>query len=346
MSKAEESIDALAEESVPRPPSTNAHQRRSSVFEAHNVYLKYHRDLSTVEDGAAQPAVENSVAAAGAPPLPPAPPQARRDAFRQFHRVEKTGVIYATSRASAHGFNPEDPSWANMGQGAPETGPLDNAPPRNFALNVPDPDLEYAPVTGLHELRAKVATYYNHLYRKGNASQYAADNVCIVPGGRAGITRIMAVLGQVQVGYFTPDYTAYEQALGLFVRISPSPLLHRNVSEAVMDPDEFEFQCSGRGVGAILMSNPANPTGQSIEGESLARYVDIARRHECAIIMDEFYSHYYYDGDAVDPVDGTYLVVSYATIRIVMLHSFYLLFERRRRRRFELAQDGEQCRLH
>ena len=165
MSKAEESVDALAEESVPRP-STNSHHRRSSVIEAHNVYLKYHRDLSTVEDGAAQARVDFPLSAVGDLPSPP-PAAARRDAFRQFHRVEKTGVIYATSRASAHGFDPEDPSWANMGQGAPETGPLEHAPPRNFALNVPDPDLEYAPVTGLHELRAKVAAYYNHLYRKG-----------------------------------------------------------------------------------------------------------------------------------------------------------------------------------
>jgi aspartate/methionine/tyrosine aminotransferase len=108
------------------------------------------------------------------------------------------------------------------------------------------------------------------------------------------------------VSFFSPDYTAYEQALGLFHRISPSPLLHRDVNEAVMDPDEFEFQCSGRGIGAVLMSNPANPTGQSIEGDRLERYVGIARKYECALIMDEFYSHYYYDGEAVDPADGTF----------------------------------------
>jgi aspartate/methionine/tyrosine aminotransferase len=76
------------------------------------------------------------------------------------------------------------------------------------------------------------------------------------------------------------------------------------VNEAIMEPDEFDFQCSGRGVGAILMSNPVNPTGQSIEGERLAKYVETARRQQCALIMDEFYSHYYYDGDAVDPADG------------------------------------------
>lgn len=72
----------------------------------------------------------------------------------------------------------------------------------------------------------------------------------------------MAVLGNVNIGYFTPDYTAYEQCLGLFLRISPSPLLHRDVNDALMDPKEFEFQVKGAGLGSVLLSNPANPTGK------------------------------------------------------------------------------------
>lgn len=66
-------------------------------------------------------------------------------------------------------------------------------------MTIPDAELEYAPVTGLPELREKVASYYNHLYRQGKSSQYTQDSVCIVPGGRAGITRIMAILGTCQV---------------------------------------------------------------------------------------------------------------------------------------------------
>ena len=115
----------------------------------------------------------------------------------------------------------------------------------------------------------------------------------MVPGGRAGLTRVMAALGSVQVGYFTPDYTAYQEALGLFARITPSPLLHRNSNEALMSSEEFRFQASGRGLGAMLLSNPANPTGQSLEGEELKNYVDIARELGIALLMDEFYSHYY-----------------------------------------------------
>ncbi|KAL3909262.1 MAG: hypothetical protein SGILL_008156 [Bacillariaceae sp.] len=164
-----------------------------------------------------------------------------------------------------------------MGQGAPETGPLPGSPSRDFTMTIPDAELEYAPVTGLPELREKVADYYNHLYRLGKASQYTKDNVCIVPGGRAGITRIMAILGTCQVGFFSPDYTAYEQALGLFLRVSPSPLLHRDINEAVMNVEDFSFECRGRGLGSVLLSNPANPTGQSIEGDRLKEYVEVAR---------------------------------------------------------------------
>lgn len=38
---------------------------------------------------------------------------------------------------------------------------------------------------------------YNDTYRKGKASQYTHENVCIVPGGRAGLSRIAAVIGDV-----------------------------------------------------------------------------------------------------------------------------------------------------
>jgi aspartate/methionine/tyrosine aminotransferase len=71
-----------------------------------------------------------------------------------------------------------------------------------------------------------------------------------------------------------------------------------------MPSEDFKFQVIGRGLGAMLWSNPANPTGMSLEGTELDAYVKIARELNLALIADEFYSHYYYDGDAVDPVDG------------------------------------------
>jgi hypothetical protein len=46
-------------------------------------------------------------------------------------------------------------------------------------------------------LREAVARLYNDTYRKGKASQYTYENVCIVPGGRAGLSRVAAVIGDV-----------------------------------------------------------------------------------------------------------------------------------------------------
>ena len=41
-----------------------------------------------------------------------------------FRFVPRTGVIYVMHEAMAQGFSYDDPHWANLGQGSPETGPL------------------------------------------------------------------------------------------------------------------------------------------------------------------------------------------------------------------------------
>ena len=46
-------------------------------------------------------------------------------------------------------------------------------------------------------LRDAVAKLYNHTYRQGKQSKYTYENVCIVPGGRAGLSRVAAVISDV-----------------------------------------------------------------------------------------------------------------------------------------------------
>ena len=91
-------------------------------------------------------------------------------------------------------------------------------------------------------LREAVANLYNHTYRQGKASQYTYENVCIVPGGRSGLSRVAAVIGDVYTvsdddllvsafvsitvyvqSYQIPDYTAYDQVLSAFRRLVPVP---------------------------------------------------------------------------------------------------------------------------
>lgn len=79
---------------------------------------------------------------------------------------------------------------------------------------------EYGPTAGIKPLREAIAHLYNDNYRQGKDSQYTWENVCVVPGGRAGLIRIAAVLGNAYVGFFIPDYTAYNEMLGLFKNVS------------------------------------------------------------------------------------------------------------------------------
>ena len=230
---------------------------------------------------------------------PEAPPADGRGAFR---RVPRTGVIYVSSEAERRGFSMAhgaegDEAWCNLGQGQPDTGELPGAPPRLQSIPVHPCDLDYAPVAGLPELREAVAALYNRRFRRGMASQYTAQNVAIQGGGRVAIMRACAAVAPVHLGHFLPDYTAYEELLDVFRRFQPIPIL--------LDPEEgYAFSAAmlrreilGRGLGAVLMSNPCNPTGKVVGGEELAAWVEVARSLGCALLMDEFYSHYVWSGE-------------------------------------------------
>ncbi len=213
-----------------------------------------------------------------------------------FRRVPRTGVIYVMHRARREGYRPGHPDWANLGQGMPETGPIPGAPPRVETLRIDPAAQEYSPITGEIALRQKVADLYNALFRQDKASKYTWENVSIAGGGRAALTRIAAALGNINMGHFLPDYTAYEELLSVFKAFIPIPIL--------LDPDEgyqaplamLKREILGRGLSALLVSNPCNPTGQLVEGERLRRWVRMARDLHCSLIIDEFYSHYIYTG--------------------------------------------------
>lgn len=214
-----------------------------------------------------------------------------------FRPVPRTGVIYVTVEAQKRGFSPTASDWCNLGQGQPDTGPLPGAPERIRQIQVNDADLDYAPVPGLWELREAVAGLYNRLFRRGMKSQYTAENVAIAGGGRVGITRACAAIAPIHLGHFLPDYTAYEELLDVFRRFLPIPILLDAESGYEFTTDELRQEILGRGLSAILLSNPCNPTGKLVHGDRLAGWVETARELSCALLLDEFYSHYTWVGD-------------------------------------------------
>ncbi|KAH9814321.1 pyridoxal phosphate-dependent transferase [Melampsora americana] len=219
-----------------------------------------------------------------------------------------TGVIFVMDRAMANGFSYEDPDWANFGQGAPEVGDIPGAShkPDSFdiaSMGIDVHECKYAPTTGVKALRAAVANYYNQTYRIGKESQYTFENVCIVPGGRAGLTRVASVVGEVYVGYQLPEYTAYDQMLSVFRRLVPIPSALSAEDNYKLHIDTLRENINQMGLSVIFASNPRNPTGQAIEGEELKELVEVGRNGQ-TVVLDEFYSWYNLDGTLGESLSG------------------------------------------
>ncbi len=238
-----------------------------------------------------------------------------------FRPVPFTGVIYVMAEAARQGYRHGHPDWCNLGQGMPETGPLPGAPPRVQHVDISLDDQEYAPVPGIWELRRAVAELYNKLYRRGRASQYTERNVCICGGGRASLTRAVAALGHVNLGHFLPDYTAYEELLDIFKAFTAIPILLDPAKGYHFGLEELRREITGRGLSALLLSNPCNPTGKVIRGSELEAWVATARELQCSLLIDEFYSHYVW-ADGGEMVSAARYVDDVETDPVVLFDGF------------------------
>ena len=215
-----------------------------------------------------------------------------RGALRE---VPFMGVIYVVHEAQKLGYQNGHPDWSNLGQGQPEVGELRGAPPRFDTVTIEPGDHAYGPLEGIAELREAIALHYNRLYRKGKHSQYSARNVAVAMGGRLALTRAMATLGAVNVGYQLPDYTAYEDMLNTHLaRLSTVPIRTRREDGFRLTPAQLQREIDDRGLGAFVVSNPCNPTGNLLCGSELEQIVALARQRHVTLLLDEFYSHFVY----------------------------------------------------
>ncbi len=79
-----------------------------------------------------------------------------RGAFRE---VPYMGVIFVVDEAHKRGFWNGHPDWSNLGQGQPEVGPYEGAPPRIEEVRIGPQDHAYGRLEGTDELREAVAKH-------------------------------------------------------------------------------------------------------------------------------------------------------------------------------------------
>lgn len=236
------------------------------------------------------------------------------NAFRQLPYM---GVIRVNVEAiQNHGYRMGDPNWSNLGQGQPEVGPMDGAPPRIQEMPIEPQDHAYGPIEGIPELRQAIADHYNRLYRAGK-KPITPENVAVAPGGRAALTRIGATLDKIRLGYFTPDYTAYEDLLTTFPNIDPVWIELYPERGFKLEPEELAEMAKSESLDAVLISNPCNPTGAVLRGDGLEGWVELARSNGLTLLLDEFYSHFNYAEDK--PVSAAEFVEDFDKEPVVLV---------------------------
>lgn len=209
--------------------------------------------------------------------------------------IEVMGVARAMAAATRLGYAEGAADWSNLGQGAPDVGALPGAPARLTTVELDPRDHAYGPLAGVDALRAAVARLYNARYRCDRASRYTAANVAITAGGRGGLARALASLGDARVGMFSPDYASYANLLTHLGGAAPCPLDLDAASGFVLTA-QMRAHVAAHELSHVLISNPGNPTGRVIHGAELAAVAAVSRATGCALLVDEFYSHYVFPG--------------------------------------------------
>jgi len=191
-----------------------------------------------------------------------------------------------------------------------------------IVLNAGDPDAE-APQYAINEALKGIIeggknTHYPHYteypdqfakavvdyYKRFAGVEYSPENVLPAAGSSAALyVALASVLKEGdEVLMFTPYYAGHRSIFdGLGVKMNMVPLK----AETNYHPDVDEIaEHVTKKTKAALLCNPANPTGTVFTAKELKTVGDLAVDHDFALLGDEIYLHYVYDGHKFVSVAG------------------------------------------
>jgi N-succinyldiaminopimelate aminotransferase len=179
----------------------------------------------------------------------------------------------------------------NLGQGFPDTdGPADVLAAAAAALA--DGHNQYAPMTGVPELRQAVAAANARFY--GLAVDPDREVVVTSGATEALAVSMMALLDRGdEVVVFEPLYDTY---LPMLRALGAVPRLVRLAPPKWELPRAELAAAFGPRTKAILFNTPMNPTGKVFTAAELAFIADLMTRHDAYAICDEVYEHITFDG--------------------------------------------------
>jgi N-succinyldiaminopimelate aminotransferase len=201
--------------------------------------------------------------------------------------LEQTGTTIFTimsALAQQHGA-------INLGQGFPDTdGPADVV--RAAADALLDQRNQYAPLTGLPELRAAVAAANQRFY---GLDIDPSTGVVVTSGATEAITAcLMALLNPGdEVVLIEPLYDTYLPVVTMLG--ATAKLVRLNPPDWALPRDALAAAFSAR-TKLLLLNSPMNPTGKVFSHEELSFISQLLRGHDAYAVCDEVYEHLVFRG--------------------------------------------------
>lgn len=156
---------------------------------------------------------------------------------------------------------------------------------------VKDRIISYGPSEGLPSLRALVAQYFNKF-----DAHVTADDIYVTTGASEAILFTLFATCDVGDEVIIPE-PFYANYLGFAetssIKIVP---ITTHIEEAfgLPSPEAFEQLITPR-TRAIMLCNPGNPTGQLYTADQLNKILDLCKRHNLFMVVDEVYREFCYD---------------------------------------------------
>jgi N-succinyldiaminopimelate aminotransferase len=179
----------------------------------------------------------------------------------------------------------------NLGQGFPDTdGPAEVVEAAVTALR--DGRNQYAPGTGVPELRRAIAAHQHRFY---GLTVDPDTEVAVSTGATEAIAT--ALLGLVDPGdevvVLEPYYDSYVAMIQMAGAVRRPVTLR--APDFRLPVDELRAAVTPR-TTAILLNSPHNPTGSVLRREELEAIAAVAIEHDLVVISDEVYEHLTFDG--------------------------------------------------
>ena len=155
----------------------------------------------------------------------------------------------------------------------------------------------YGPGNGILALREAIVA------RAARVSGIAVspDRVIVSAGGTGGLMASLACFCARGAEVLVPDpaWAGYD---GMLAAAGARMVRYPLVPERGWQPDLDALESAiTRRTAVLLVNSPSNPCGAVFPRETVARLLDIARRHDLWLLSDECYDEFVYEGEHVSP---------------------------------------------